>query len=60
MEVLIAFGFLGAFLLYILPSLIARKRDHKQETAIILLNLLLGWTLIGWIAALIWAVINYD
>jgi hypothetical protein len=41
-------------LLYFLPAIIGRhKRDH---TSILLLNLFLGWTLIGWVIALIWAV----
>jgi len=40
-------------LIYFLPSLIAhRKRDFG---AIFALNLLLGWTFIGWVVALVWA-----
>jgi hypothetical protein len=40
-------------LLYFLPTIIAR---HKADfMGIFLLNLLLGWTGIGWIVALIWA-----
>jgi hypothetical protein len=42
-------------LLYFLPSIVASKRDHPQLVAIIALNVLLGWTLIGWVAALVWA-----
>lgn len=42
--------------LYCTPSIIAMARKHQNRTGIILLNLLLGWTLIGWIAALIWSV----
>ena len=41
-------------LLYFLPSIIGR--DKRDATGIFLLNLLLGWTGIGWIIALIWAV----
>ena len=40
-------------ILYFLPTLCARK--HHNRDAIFALNLLLGWTLLGWIAALIWA-----
>ena len=40
-------------LLYFLPTLIAR--DKPDLVAIFLLNLLLGWTVIGWFVALIWA-----
>ena len=41
------------FLLYFLPSLIGR--DKKDALGIFLVNFLLGWTLIGWVVALIWA-----
>ena len=50
--VLLFFFALG---LYFLPSFVAIGRKHHQENAIILLNMLLGWTLLGWIAALVWA-----
>jgi len=40
---------------YFFPSIIAWRRGHHQTLAIFLLNLLLGWTLLGWIGALIWA-----
>ncbi len=41
--------------LYFLPAWLARKRQHNNLTALFVLNLLLGWTLLGWVAALIWA-----
>lgn len=41
---------------YCLPGWIAVSRKHHNSIAIALLNLLLGWTIIGWIAALIWSV----
>lgn len=46
-----------AFLLglYFLPALIALSRNHRQVGPIIVLDLLLGWTLIGWVGALIWS-----
>lgn len=44
------------FALYFLPFLIASLRQHKNILAIFLLNLVLGWTFLGWIVALIWAV----
>ena len=31
-------------------------RDHLSQGGIIVLNLLLGWTVLGWVGALIWAV----
>ena len=41
--------------LYFLPAYIAHKRKHPSFGGILLLNILLGWTLIGWLGALIWA-----
>src|SRR5215472_12356499 len=40
-------------LLYFLPSIIAR--DKKDAAGIFLVNFFLGWTVIGWVAALLWA-----
>jgi hypothetical protein len=42
-------------LLYFVPSVIAARRHHHNAGAIFVLNLLLGWTALGWIAALVWA-----
>ena len=41
--------------LYILPTIIASNVKHHNAAAIFILNLLLGWTVLGWIAALIWS-----
>lgn len=51
-------GLIISLVFYFLPSMVAAINNNKQTTAIFLLNLLLGWTGIGWIGALIWAVIN--
>ena len=42
---------------YFLPTVVAGFRGHKNTLAIFLLNLFLGWTLIGWLGALIWSVL---
>jgi Superinfection immunity protein len=47
------FGF--GFLFYFLPSIIAAARSKRDLASIFVLNLLLGWTAIGWVIALIWA-----
>jgi hypothetical protein len=44
-------------LLYFLPTIVASHRGHNV-TGILLLNLLFGWTIIGWWAILIWALIS--
>jgi ATP/ADP translocase len=44
---------LGA--LHFLPTIIAALRRSRGVVGIFLLNLFLGWTVIGWIIALVWA-----
>jgi len=41
--------------LYFLPWLVAVARKHHQMDAILMLNLFLGWTFLGWVASLIWS-----
>jgi Superinfection immunity protein/zinc-ribbon domain len=47
------FTFTFMMVLYFLPSIIGR--DKKDALGIFLVNLFLGWTLIGWVVALLWA-----
>jgi hypothetical protein len=47
------FGF--GFLFYFLPSIVAAARSKRDLVSIFVLNLLLGWTAIGWVIALVWA-----
>lgn len=44
------------FGLYFLPAFISFLRNHKNKLAIFLLNLLLGWTVLGWVVSLVWSV----
>jgi len=44
------------FLLYLLPTIIASGKKYSVEIATI--NILFGWTGIGWGIALIWALIS--
>lgn len=41
--------------LYFVPTGVAYYKEKTNILAIFLTNLLLGWTFIGWILALIWA-----
>ncbi len=43
------------FVIYFLPWFIANDRKHPNASAIGILNLLLGWTFLGWVIALVWA-----
>lgn len=45
---------IGVFF-YFIPNWVAMARKHHNSDAIFITNLLLGWTALGWIAALIWA-----
>jgi hypothetical protein len=48
---------LGSMLgLYMAPLIIATVRDHHRLPWIGLLNFAAGWTVVGWIAALVWSV----
>jgi hypothetical protein len=42
-------------LVYFAPTAVASAREHHQTGAIFVLNLFLGWTLLGWLIALIWS-----
>jgi len=46
------------FAIYFLPTLIAFLRQHKNSLAIFLLNLFLGWTVLGWVVSLVWSVMK--
>lgn len=42
-------------IVYFIPVVVASSRNHRSTGAIFLVNLLLGWSIIGWLWALIWA-----
>ncbi|RYG96441.1 MAG: superinfection immunity protein [Alphaproteobacteria bacterium] len=44
--------------LYLLPSIIAIFSAHPTAVGIIVLNVLLGWTVVGWVAAFVWSCIK--
>lgn len=44
-----------ALFIYFIPTIVAGQNKKQNGGAIFALNLLLGWTLIGWVAALVWA-----
>lgn len=51
-------GFIVAWfggMFYFIPTYVALNRSHLNSTAIFWLNMLLGWALIPWVAALVWA-----
>jgi len=42
--------------LYFFPAFVGRNKRNAK--AILVLNLFLGWTLIGWVIALVWACVK--
>jgi len=46
---------IGVLALYLVPSMIASYHKHSKATAIRILNILAGWTFLGWVAAAVWA-----
>jgi hypothetical protein len=45
-----------AFVVHFLPIFVAWRRRVKNFWWIFLINFFFGWTLIGWVIALVWAV----
>jgi Superinfection immunity protein len=46
---------LGATFLYFLPTVLALARGHPSSFLLAIVNLSLGWTVIGWAGALFWS-----
>lgn len=44
-----------AFIISFLPTVVAMWRGCKSTGGIFIVNLFLGWTLLGWVGALAWA-----
>jgi len=47
---------IGLVMLYFLPWIVAVFRSHNDTLSIGIVNLFFGWTFIGWVLALVWAV----
>jgi hypothetical protein len=52
--ILIAFGWV-ATLVYFVPTFIAAAREHPNALPILIVNAVFGWSLIGYVVALVWA-----
>jgi hypothetical protein len=44
--------------LHFLPTIVAAIRQSRHTFAIFLLNLFFGWTVVGWIVAMVWAAVS--
>lgn len=55
MHLLFAILLLPFGAIHFLPTIVAALRRSRHTVAIFLINLFLGWTVIGWVIALAWA-----
>jgi len=46
--------------LFFLPAILAFRRSHRNRWMILLINLVFGATVLGWLFALIWAMNKID
>jgi Superinfection immunity protein len=61
MEIVVGLLILAILLfIYFFPAYIASFRKKKNTAAIFVLNLFFGWTVFGWVLALIWAFVSDD
>jgi hypothetical protein len=47
-----------SLLIYFIPTLIAFYKKKRNRDIIFVLNLFLGWTFLGWLGALVWALVH--
>lgn len=55
-EIALLLFMLPALAIYLIPTIIAIVRHARNIVGIILLNIFGGWTLVGWIIALVWSI----
>lgn len=46
--------------LYFLPTIIAHHYDNENTKRIFFVNLVTGWTCLGWLLAFFWALLEKD
>ena len=49
---------IAAMVVYVAPSIIALKRKIRNKEILVVLNLIFGWTLAGWVGCLIWSLVE--
>ncbi|WP_435609881.1 superinfection immunity protein [Pseudomonas knackmussii] len=52
--------FIVAPLMYVLPTIEAALKRHRSLVPIAIINVLLGWTFVGWVAAYVWSFIQAE
>jgi hypothetical protein len=51
---ILGFTIIASLCLYFLPTIIAISRSGKRRAAVFAVNLIVGWTVVGWIATAMW------
>lgn len=54
------FGVIAFLAAYFVPSMIGFSNNAKAQSGIFFLNLLLGWTVIGWVVCFIWSFSGWE
>lgn len=54
-EILGVLIIIGIVVFYMLPTVIAHLRNHESCSSVAILNVMFGWTVLGWLAVLIYA-----
>lgn len=49
---------MAILIVYFIPAINAYSKKHRSRALILAVNLLLGWTLVGWIWAIAWSAGN--
>jgi hypothetical protein len=55
MTIFVILFLIASILAYFIPTIVAYSREHHNKFPIFLVNLLFGWTFVGWAVALVWA-----
>jgi uncharacterized protein YqhQ len=53
----VSVSFIIGTIIYFVPTIIAVLMRKRGTTGIVLLNLFAGWTIVGWVIALVWALV---
>ncbi len=56
--IFIILGFVVVLFFYTVPMWLAYTLNSKYRFGITLVNLVFGWTVVGWIVALVWALVS--
>ena len=56
---IITMSLIAVVFFYMIPTIVAMSRGHRNSISIAVVNIFFGWTLVGFVGCLAWALINY-